>query len=126
MMHCGDGGILKQGLRWIFGIGLEKATQRVFPSYGKPFMKAINEKLDAWHANVPFEYSRRPNHLEDVNSWKMRETNVTGTLMIPALLHVTELKDVFQEHAMKNYMRLVGAIRLVGGFAIKKIPHVSW
>lgn len=126
MMHCGDGGILKQAVRWIFGVGLEKALHRVFPLYKKSFLSAVNAQMDAWHANIPVEYSRRPNHLEDVNSWKMRETNVTATLIIPALLHVEHLKGTFQAHAMKNYMRLVGAIRLVGGFAIKKISRVSF
>lgn len=123
-MHTADGGALRQGIRFIFSVGLEKATRRILPMYSKLHLRMFNAHIDAWHRNVPLEYSRRPNHLQDINTWKMRECNVTGTLIIPAMLHVPKLSHRLKMDSFKYYMKLVGGLRLLGGFRMKPVSRV--
>lgn len=139
-MHTGHAGVLRQALQWVFGLDLSKLSQQLTHKFSQEQIAGIDAALRSWKYCVPDEFNRKPRTMASLNKWKMRETYVVGTRIIPALLAVEEhvhrrsgrRVDIsvrgmskLQQKYFFNYMNLVVALRIVSSNSMRPIPRVS-
>lgn len=111
----------------MFSVGFtSKEGWKIFgKAYSDVFRKRIDECMEAWRPNISGDFARKPRALKDIKFWKMRETNVAGVFMIPALIWIAGVKDELDFGFFRNYMNLITAMRLVYNFSHKDLPSVS-
>lgn len=141
LMHTGHAGALRQALQWVFGIDLSKLSQELTHKFNDAAIAAIDAALHSWKTCVPEEFNRKPRSMTSLSKWKMRETYVVGTRIIPALLATEKNVDPksgrttdISVHGMSelqrkyflNYMNLVVALRIVSSNSLRPIPRVSF
>lgn len=125
-MHTIDGGVLKVCIMLMFCIGFEpgKGHKLVCAKYTPAVLRMIESCLKAWRPNISSDFARQPRSLKEINFWKMRETNIAGVFMIPALIWVNRVKDELDHEFFSNYMNLITGMRLVYNFSHKPLQKV--
>lgn len=125
-MHTIDGGVLRVAIQLMFSVGFETDSWKAFgKEYTAAFLQRVEAFMDAWRPNISGDFARKPRAIKDIKFWKMRETNVAGVFMIPALIWAAGVKDELDHEYFENYMNLITAMRLVYNFSHKALPSVS-
>lgn len=122
-MHTVDGGILKRGIAYLFVVGKGLVADQLVTQYPNNFYTCANSWLQRWSKCLPYEFSRRPRSLDELDKWKMRETGMTGTYIIPAFKHVSEVNDKLDRGHYNAFLKLVMFCRLIGGFHGQRVPE---
>lgn len=120
-MHTVDGGILRKAIAYLFVVGKTIVADHVQRSYPSNMIQCANTWIQRWAKCMPYEFSRRPRSLDEIDKWKMRETNMTGTLIIPAFKHIPEVGGTLDEGNFNSYLKLVMFCRLIGGFGWQRV-----
>lgn len=125
VMHTIDGGVLKLCIMIMFTIGFEPGKAKLIcGKYTAAVMEMFEKCMKAWRPNISSDFARQPRSLKEINFWKMRETNIAGIFMIPALIWVDGVKDELQMPFFSNFMNLITGMRLVYNFSHKALPKV--
>lgn len=110
----------------MFGEGFE--TKDNYKKFLEKLPDAVFQKIEAcmkaWRPNISTDFARQPRSIKEIKFWKMRETNVAGVFMIPALIWVDEVKDELDHEFFTNFMNLITGMRLVYNFSHKPIAKV--
>lgn len=140
LMHSGHSRAILMGIMSTFGVELSKASDNIPHKWKDGSIHAIDTILQNWRSSIPNEYNRQPQGLSLIKKWKMRETYVTGTKLIPAMaatkggfvrrngenvpfrfMEMSELQLSF----FQNYIFLAVGLRLVSANQMKSMPMVS-
>jgi hypothetical protein len=139
-MHTAHAGAVRQGLQWVFGVGLTKLSEDLLHRFSTKKLSLFDKALKNWRSGVPADFNRKPRKLGSLLKWKMRETYVVGTRILIAVLatepHRHILNDkvddisaasmtTLQRRYFDNYMNLVAAVRIVSSNSMNPIPPVS-
>lgn len=120
-MHTVDGGILKKAVAYLFVVGKKVVPVHIATQYPSELIVEVNTWIRRWSKCMPMEFSRRPRSLDEIDKWKMRETSMTATLVIPALTCVSTVwRHVVRAHFIA-FLKLVVFCRLIGGFSMRKV-----
>lgn len=127
MMHTVDGGALSLAIQYLLSIGFDaKSKWKRFlrrPSEG--FFSRADQYWKVWKKCLPKDFARQPRTLSEFSLWKMRETHNAGVFFIPALRNVEGLGSELDEAAFDNYMKLIGAIRILCTFSTQALAQVG-
>jgi hypothetical protein len=125
MMHTIDGGVLLNVLKQMFHVGYDDRSKYFMARLPPTIFRLLENALATWKYNSPNEFSRKPRPLADIKKWKMRETAMMGIYVIPALLHLPNVRQYLDNEMFDAYLNLVAGMRLVCGYSTRPVPPVS-
>jgi hypothetical protein len=120
-MHTVDGGILRRAVAYLFVVGKNIVPEHINTRYPNDMYNATTGWLKKWSTCIPSEFSRRPRSIDEIDKWKMRETNMTATMILPAFTCVDEVWDTIDHAHFYSFLKLVVYCRLIGGYSIKPV-----
>jgi hypothetical protein len=116
-MHTFDGGILRRAVAYLFVVGKTIVAEHVQAKYPSHLVETANDWIKRWSKCIPSEFSRRQRPLDEIEKWKMRETEMTGTMILPALARIPDVSRVLDKGHFNSYLKLVTYSKLIGGFS---------
>jgi hypothetical protein len=127
IMHTGDGSVVKMGIGLLLSVAPQDDSKwkLVGPSQSPAWWETCNKYVLVWRRWLPKDFARKPRALINLKSYKMREVRVAAVHLVPALWHVPQLGSSIDKGLFENFMKLVTAMHLVGGFSCKPLPKVS-
>lgn len=121
MMHNTGGGSVAGALMEILGItkiGGSSSTVGI----GDDNFSQINDYMDAWGANTPYEMARRVRNFSEMSKWKMSEAYQCLIYHSVAIFSreefvemITGLHQDQTREVVEAYMHKVAAFHLIGG-----------
>lgn len=108
-MHTVGGGAALDAFETLFGLsGVSAAKIR------KETMVLVNQYMDAWADNTPYEFGRNVKSFDNRNMWKMREAHQALVYHSIALLALDDLRAEVGEAKAVAFTALVVAVHLIG------------
>lgn len=122
-MHTVDGGILRRAIAYLFVIGKNIVSEHINARYPAAMYAAANSWIRLWSSCIPSEFSRRPRSLDEIDKWKMREINMTATMILPALTGIPEVWNTIDHAHFYSFLKLVVYCRIIGGYSMEPVPE---
>lgn len=111
-MHTVGGGAAIDAFEALFGLD---AKSKAAPRIGVELMVEINQYMEAWARNTPYEFARNVRSFEHRSLWKMREAHQALVYQSVPLIGLKKVRDAVGEERAIAFAALVFAVHLIGG-----------